>query len=117
MEFSTKTIGNNTKYYINNSEVSEKTYFSMWEEENEKGCYNSEDECSDREFCPRCSMIKEMANDIYSAEDETEAFEILHSIIDMIEECAFNDGYKSALSNSINNMTRIIKEIEESEEE
>jgi hypothetical protein len=76
MEFSTKTKGSKTEYFIDGKSVSEKTYFSLWEEENAKPHCSSEDECNGEECCPRCAMIKEMAEDIYLAEDETEAFEI-----------------------------------------
>jgi hypothetical protein len=118
MEFTTVFNGKDFDYFINKKPVTKDTYTTLFEDyKNSPNSEKVEDkECSD-EKCPRCSMIQEMASEIFNADDEEEAFEILRDIIDMIDDVAYDNGYKDALDNQIEFLKDVSKDIGKKYEE
>jgi hypothetical protein len=89
------------------------SYCELVEDDNfEEDDEDFEDICN-TEKCPRCSMIAEMASDIWDADDEEDVFEILKDIINMIEKAAFDEGYKACCNAQIEVLERVVDDIED----
>lgn len=108
MEFSTKTVDNITKYYINEKEVTAKTYFLLMEEQEFSDSENYNE-------CPRCSMIREIAEEIMDCDSVEEAFDELNELVDFFEEIAYQTGYKEALRNQAEMLLEIADKLDEEE--
>lgn len=111
MEFSTKTVGNVTTYYINEKEVTAKTYFSLMEEQ-ESSDFGDSENCDE---CPRCSMIREIAEEIMDCDSVEEAFDELNELVDFFEEIAYQTAYKEALRNQAEMLLEIANKLDEEE--
>ena len=107
MEFTTKIgSGGKTAYFIDGKHVSEKAYYTLLEDQRE----NESEECNE---CPKCSIIREIAEELINCDSVDEMFSELHELVDFFEEMAFEAGYRDTLDNQIEILQDIRSQIDE----
>jgi hypothetical protein len=120
MEFYTKIddTGNTTYHIVDkngeekvDTEVSEKAYYTAYESKFEKiknmpikpqqPIKPQENECSSKQPCPRCSMIRDMAKEIRKCKNLDEAFETLRDFLNFCEQEAYHSGFTDCIDNQM----------------